>query len=257
MFTVRSWTFSTSSTSRKRSCVSGRRETMPCWAKAIAVASTAPIQIGRYLSPCASFSKTMGLFDGISTRTPMTSICRTTAPSSRAWGTSAWPPLPLPRYTRNRPEADRSPPAGGPVASGARWLPWGTWAWWDGLDPAGPKFPKFSAGSAASSSKTRACRGAEASPASASADSTSVACSRKVRSAICHAVLAAASRAPGPRCRSWGATTCSTRLASRSAAALTARRCLACTPYWRSAATARATASASPPYCRPTRRIRP
>src|SRR2546421_9061876 len=68
MFTVRSWTFSTSSTSRKRSCVSGRRETMPCWAKAIAVASTAPIQMGRYLSPCASLSKTMGLFDGISTR---------------------------------------------------------------------------------------------------------------------------------------------------------------------------------------------
>src|SRR6266699_513311 len=33
-------------------------------------------------------------------------------------GTSAWPPLPLPRYTRNRPEADRSPPAAGPVASG-------------------------------------------------------------------------------------------------------------------------------------------
>src|SRR5215472_2497895 len=25
-----------------------------------------------------------------------------------------WPRLPLPRYTRNRPEADRSPPAGDP-----------------------------------------------------------------------------------------------------------------------------------------------
>jgi hypothetical protein len=32
-------------------------------------------------------SKTMGLFDGISTRTPITSIWRTTAPSSRAWRT--------------------------------------------------------------------------------------------------------------------------------------------------------------------------
>src|ERR1700677_3264564 len=94
MFTVRSWTFRTSSTSRNRSWVSGRREVMPCWAKAMAVASTAPIQIGRYRSPCASFSKTIGLFDGISTLTPMTSICRTTAPFSRAAGL----PLPLPRY---------------------------------------------------------------------------------------------------------------------------------------------------------------
>ena len=37
-----------SSTSLSRSCVNGRGGTTPCWAKAIAVASTAPIQIGRY-----------------------------------------------------------------------------------------------------------------------------------------------------------------------------------------------------------------
>ena len=36
-----------SSTSFIRSWVSGRGGTTPCWAKAIAVASTAPIQIGR------------------------------------------------------------------------------------------------------------------------------------------------------------------------------------------------------------------
>ena len=34
-------------TSRIRSWVSGRGGTTPCWAKAIAVASGAPIQIGR------------------------------------------------------------------------------------------------------------------------------------------------------------------------------------------------------------------
>ena len=62
---------------------------MPCWAKAIAVASTGPIQIGRYLSPCISFSRTMGWFVGISTRTPTTSICLTAAPSSPASAAAA------------------------------------------------------------------------------------------------------------------------------------------------------------------------
>ncbi len=57
---------------------------MPCWAKAMAVASIGPIQIGKYRSPCVSFSRTMGLFVGISTRTPTTSICLTAAPSSHA-----------------------------------------------------------------------------------------------------------------------------------------------------------------------------
>jgi hypothetical protein len=66
-----------SSTSFIRSCVSGRGGTTPCWAKAIAVASTAPIQIGRYRSPVTSRSSTIGWFDGISTRTPMTSTSRT------------------------------------------------------------------------------------------------------------------------------------------------------------------------------------
>src|SRR3984885_8036660 len=144
-----------------------------------------------------------------------------------------WPPLPLPSDTRNRPEADLRPPAEGSEESPT----------WSDMPGPGSYLP------------TRP--GAAASPASPSADSTSVACSRKVRSAICQAVRAAASLAPGSRWRSCGATTCSIRLASRSAAALTARRCRACTPYWRSAATARTTARASGPYCRPTRRIRP
>src|SRR5215467_5114195 len=50
----------------------------------MAVASIGPIHIGKYLSPCVSFSRTMGWFVGISTRTPTTSICLTAAPSSRA-----------------------------------------------------------------------------------------------------------------------------------------------------------------------------
>src|SRR3984957_6854368 len=144
-----------------------------------------------------------------------------------------WPPVPLPRYTRNRPEADLRPPADGSEESTT----------WSDIPAPGSYRP------------TRL--GAAASPASPRADSTSVPCTRKGRAAICQAVRAAASLASGSRWRSCGATTCSTRLASRSAAALTARRCRACTPYWRSAATARATARASGPYCRPTRRVRP
>src|ERR1700727_1092572 len=50
----------------------------------MAVASIGPIQIGKYLSPCVSFSRTMGWFVGISTRTPTTSIFLTAAPSSYA-----------------------------------------------------------------------------------------------------------------------------------------------------------------------------
>ena len=84
MRTLRSRMFTASRTSRKRSCVSGRTETIPCWANAIAVASTAPIQIGRYLSPCASFSRAIGEFDGISTRTPTSCISWKPSPSVRA-----------------------------------------------------------------------------------------------------------------------------------------------------------------------------
>ena len=39
----------------------------------MAVASTAPIQIGRYRSPLCSRSNTSGWLEGISTRTPTTS----------------------------------------------------------------------------------------------------------------------------------------------------------------------------------------
>src|SRR5215472_6025647 len=76
---------------------------MPCWAKAIAVASTGPIQIGRYLSPSVSLSRTMGWFVGISTRTPTTSIFLTAAPSWPLSGTvlpEACEGIPLSKYTR-------------------------------------------------------------------------------------------------------------------------------------------------------------
>src|SRR5918999_2725900 len=56
--------------SRIRSWVMGRAVSTPCSANAIAVASPAPIQIGRYRSPFVSLSKTIGWFEGSSTRTP-------------------------------------------------------------------------------------------------------------------------------------------------------------------------------------------
>src|SRR5262245_18946680 len=78
---------------------------MPCWAKAIAVASTGPIQIGRYLSPSVSLSRTMGWFVGISTRTPTTSIFLTAAPSWPLSGTvlsrTLLKGIPLSKYTRH------------------------------------------------------------------------------------------------------------------------------------------------------------
>src|SRR3954452_16986311 len=67
-----------------RSWVSGRGGTTPCCANAIAVASGAPIQIGRYRSPATSRSSTMGWLEGISTRTPMTSTSRTRSAYSRS-----------------------------------------------------------------------------------------------------------------------------------------------------------------------------
>ncbi len=66
--------------SRMRSCVSGRGGTTPCWANAMALASAAPTQIGRYRSPPRSRSRTMGWFEGISTRTPTTSSSAHRAP---------------------------------------------------------------------------------------------------------------------------------------------------------------------------------
>src|SRR5664279_6450532 len=77
MRTARSFAPSAARTSFIRSWVSGRGGTTPCCANAIAVASTAPIQIGRYLSPATSRSSTMGWLVGISTRTPITSTSRT------------------------------------------------------------------------------------------------------------------------------------------------------------------------------------
>ena len=49
-----------STKSIKRSWVSGRGEETACCARAIAVASGVPIQIGRYRSPAFSLSNTMG-----------------------------------------------------------------------------------------------------------------------------------------------------------------------------------------------------
>src|SRR4051794_29647005 len=72
--------------SRMRSWVSGRGGTTPCWANAMAVASAAPIQIGKYRSPATSRSNTMGWFEGISTRTPTTSTSRTRPAYSREDG---------------------------------------------------------------------------------------------------------------------------------------------------------------------------
>src|SRR5258708_6761861 len=82
----------------------------------MAVASIGPIHIGKYLSPCVSFSRTMGWFVGISTRTPTTSICLTAAPSSRA-------PDALPHWTllKGTPFVNVHPLSGrsrrGPTAS--------------------------------------------------------------------------------------------------------------------------------------------
>src|SRR5437763_1608373 len=59
-------------TSRSRSWVMGRAGRTPCCSKAIAAASTAPIQMGRYRSPCVSLSSRIGWLPGSSTRTPMT-----------------------------------------------------------------------------------------------------------------------------------------------------------------------------------------
>src|SRR6476469_2779551 len=59
-------------TSRSRSWVIGRAGRTPCCSNAMAAASTAPIQIGRYRSPCVSLSSRIGWFPGSSTRTPTT-----------------------------------------------------------------------------------------------------------------------------------------------------------------------------------------
>src|SRR3954469_19223156 len=63
--------------SRRRSWVSGRAGLTPCCPYAMAVASTAPIQIGRYRSPSTSRSRTIGWLLGSSTRTPTTLSSRT------------------------------------------------------------------------------------------------------------------------------------------------------------------------------------
>src|SRR5688572_23045268 len=85
MFTASSSAPSVRTTSRSRSCVIGRAGRTPCCSNAIAAASTAPIQIGRYRSPCVSLSSRIGWFPGSSTRTPTTrSSCTVRLPRLRA-----------------------------------------------------------------------------------------------------------------------------------------------------------------------------
>src|SRR6478752_7558085 len=72
-------------TSRSRSWVIGRAGRTPCCSNAMAAASTAPIQMGRYRSPCVSFSSRMGWLPGSSTRTPTTrSSCTVRLPGRRS-----------------------------------------------------------------------------------------------------------------------------------------------------------------------------
>src|SRR5688572_27825544 len=81
--------------SRIRSWVIGRAVSTPCSANAIAVASPAPIQIGRYRSPFVSLSKTIGWFEGSSTRTPTSesSIMTARLTPAPALGHGPQPPL--------------------------------------------------------------------------------------------------------------------------------------------------------------------
>src|SRR5579875_1483707 len=93
MCTASSRTPSAVMTSRSRSWVSGRTVCTPCCWNAIAEASTAPIQIGRYRTPSSSRSNTTGWFAGSSTRTPTTRSGCTTATSLTRADAATVPPL--------------------------------------------------------------------------------------------------------------------------------------------------------------------
>src|SRR6476661_8350396 len=89
MFTASSVAPRVRTTSRSRSWVIGRAGRTPCCSKAMAAASTAPIQMGRYRSPCVSLSSRIGWFPGSSTRTPTTrSSCTVRLP--RLLGPVGW-----------------------------------------------------------------------------------------------------------------------------------------------------------------------
>src|SRR5919107_4545652 len=84
MLTASSVAPSARTTSLSRSWVMGRAGRTPCCSKAMAAASTAPIQMGRYRSPCVSLSSRIGWFPGSSTRTPTTlSSCTVGLPQLR------------------------------------------------------------------------------------------------------------------------------------------------------------------------------
>src|ERR1700716_1308959 len=70
--------------SRMRSWVIGRGVVTPWRAKAMAVASGAPMKIGSVrLAPSVSWSRTTGVFDWRSTRTA--AKCTSTMPENLAW----------------------------------------------------------------------------------------------------------------------------------------------------------------------------
>src|SRR5919206_77732 len=125
MLTASSVAPSARTTSLSRSWVMGRAGRTPCCSKAIAAASTAPIQMGRYRSPCVSLSSRIGWFPGSSTRTPTTlSSCTAGLPQLRPedgrWiGTGGWWTAGRPR---GRPLGPRPPPRdAGARRARARW----------------------------------------------------------------------------------------------------------------------------------------
>ena len=231
MFTVVSRMSRAASTSRIRSWVSGRCGTMPCCAKAIAVASIGPIQIGRYRSPCISFSRTMGLFVGISTRTPTTSICLTAAPSSHA--PHALPSVAIPAYCHSpwlgrHSLCQRTPGiAGRPLDA-------------PGLAAAGPAHalapptPRPAAGGVLAGRAGPAGpgrgRGHGPGPASASAPSISARCSRSASAGELAGGLPRQLAGPGAALPQDRRDHALDQCVSRSTAARTGRRCRASTP---------------------------
>src|SRR4051812_32373072 len=127
MWTASSRTPSALITSRSRSWVKGRSVWTPCCWKAIADASTAPIQIGRDRTPSSSRSRTTGWLAGSSTRTPTTRIGCTTAPPgtprSRRRRYTLLVAAGRPLRSRPRPRAARSgraQRAGGPTVRPTR-----------------------------------------------------------------------------------------------------------------------------------------
>ncbi len=118
IFTVRSWTFRTSSTSRKRSCVSGPKGNHALLGEGDRRRLDRPDPDGQVPVPLRLLQQDDGAVgwhfdpDADDLHLPHFSSVLT------CLGNLCWPLLPLPRYTRNRPEADRSPPPDGSSVPG-------------------------------------------------------------------------------------------------------------------------------------------